>query len=158
GRRGIFRRGTFILIQKFGKPSPMGGVQIRPVERLDARNDPPVPPPPDFDEIFETCSQFVWCVLAKLCVLSADVSDVCQEVFVVVHRRLGDFDGRASIRSWIYGICVRTASEYRRRKWSRKENSVYPVLEAAVAARQDDDLHHCRAKEFLESVLDQPRR
>jgi RNA polymerase sigma-70 factor (ECF subfamily) len=111
--------------------------------------------PLDFDEIFETCSQFVWCVLAKLGVPSADVPDVCQEVFVVVHRRLGDFDGRTSIRSWIYGICVRTASHYRRSKRSRKENSVYPVPEPAVAARQDDEVQHRRAKELLESILDE---
>jgi RNA polymerase sigma-70 factor (ECF subfamily) len=133
----------------------MGGVQVRSAESLEVGADRPAMAAPDFDEIFETCSQFVWCVLAKLGVPSADVPDVCQEVFVVVHRRLGAFDGRASLRSWIYGICVRTASDYRRRKRSRKENSVYPVPEAAVAPRQDDDLHHRRAARFLESVLEE---
>jgi RNA polymerase sigma-70 factor (ECF subfamily) len=143
------------LIQKSGKPSPMGGVQVRQAETLEARPDAPAVSQLDFDEIFETCSGFVWCVLAKLGVPSADVPDVCQEVFVVVHRRLGDFDGRTSIRSWIYGICVRTASHFRRRKRSRKENSVYPVPETPVAARQDEELHHRRAKKFLDAVLDE---
>jgi RNA polymerase sigma-70 factor (ECF subfamily) len=143
------------LIQKSGKPPPIGGVQVRPAETFDTHRENPAIAGLDFDEIFETCSGFVWCVLAKLGVPGADVPDVCQEVFVVVHRRLGDFDGRTSIKSWIYGICVRTASDYRRRKRSRKENSVYPVPETPVAARQDDELHHRRAAEFLESVLDE---
>jgi RNA polymerase sigma-70 factor (ECF subfamily) len=50
---------------------------------------------------------------------------------------------------------VRTASHYRRSKRARKENSVYPVPEAAVAARQDDELQHRRSKALLESVLDE---
>src|SRR5690606_10275159 len=30
------------------------------------------------------------------------------------HRRLADFDGRTSIRNWLYGIAKRVVSDYRR--------------------------------------------
>lgn len=50
------------------------------------------------------------------------VDDALQDVFLVAHRRLGDFDGRASIRAWLYGIAKRVASDYRRgtRRGSRR--------------------------------------
>jgi RNA polymerase sigma-70 factor (ECF subfamily) len=47
-----------------------------------------------------------------------DTEDVAQEVFAVVHRKLEQFDG-ANLAGWIYGICKRTASQYRRRVWFR---------------------------------------
>ena len=53
--------------------------------------------------------------LLKHGVREADVPDVCQETFVVVHRKLAEFEGRSALKTWIYGICARTASDYRRR-------------------------------------------
>jgi RNA polymerase sigma-70 factor (ECF subfamily) len=43
------------------------------------------------------------------------LDDALQEVFIVVHRRLGDFEGRASLRTWIYAITYRVAQSHRRR-------------------------------------------
>jgi RNA polymerase sigma-70 factor (ECF subfamily) len=67
-----------------------------------------------FDEVFREHAPFVWRALRRLGVSEADADDVCQEVFVVVHRKLPEFEGRSSLRTWIYGICVRTASSHRR--------------------------------------------
>jgi len=133
----------------------MGSVHARPAEPNDSlEGSPPESPGADFDEVFEAYSYFVWCVLGKLGVRSADVPDVCQDVFVVVHRRLGDFDGRTSIRSWIYGICVRTASDYRRRMRARREHGTFPVPEQSVLPGQVEQLERRRACDFLQQVLD----
>jgi len=35
-------------------------------------------------------------------------------VFLIVHRRLGQFEGRSALKTWIYGIAVRVAKNYRR--------------------------------------------
>jgi RNA polymerase sigma-70 factor (ECF subfamily) len=64
--------------------------------------------------------QFVWRVLRRLGVSVADVDDVCQEVFLVVHFKLPEFEGRSTVRTWLYGICVRTASDYRRGRARRQ--------------------------------------
>ena len=48
----------------------------------------------------------------------ADAEDLTQEVFVVVQRRLGDFDGR-NLPGWLYAITTRTLSDHRRRRWFR---------------------------------------
>ena len=34
----------------------------------------------------------------------AQLDDAVQEVFLVVHRRLAEFEGRSSIRTWVFGI------------------------------------------------------
>lgn len=64
---------------------------------------------------------YVWRVLRRLGVAEADVDDVCQEVFLVVHRKLAEFEGRSTIRTWMYGIAVRAAADYRKRAHRRHE-------------------------------------
>jgi RNA polymerase sigma-70 factor (ECF subfamily) len=60
-------------------------------------------------------------VLRYLGVREADVPDVCQEVFVTVHRKIDGFEGRSSLRTWLYRICQRAASDHRRRAYVRRE-------------------------------------
>jgi RNA polymerase sigma-70 factor (ECF subfamily) len=80
---------------------------------------------------------FVWRALRHLGVRRADLPDVCQEVFIVVHRRLPDFDTtKSSLSTWIYGICMRTASQYRRRSPHFREVSELDAREEWVGADQ----------------------
>ncbi len=65
---------------------------------------------PSLPEIFREYAPFVWRALRRLGIPESDVEDVCQEVFVVVHQRLGDFEGRSSLRTFILLIFERTAS------------------------------------------------
>lgn len=44
----------------------------------------------------------------------SEVDDLVQEVFVIVQRRLKDYDGRASLRSWVYQIARGVVSNHRR--------------------------------------------
>lgn len=39
-----------------------------------------------------------------------------QEVFVVVHKKLATFEGRSSVRTWILGILIYAARNYRRKE------------------------------------------
>ena len=109
---------------------------------------------PSFEEVFDTYSPFVWRVLGKLGVFPSDAADVCQEVFIVVYRRLGDYDGRASLRSWIYGICTRVAADHRRRRAGRRERPEDPLPELALSSHQEGDLERRRAEALLAKTLD----
>jgi RNA polymerase sigma-70 factor (ECF subfamily) len=112
---------------------------------------------PDFRSIFETYGPFVARVLRQLDVPSADRHDLRQEIFVAVHRRLHEFDGRSSLRSWIYGICVRLVSTYRRSARVRREQpcgSPEPALSGVRdAASEDRDLDSRRAFAHAEALL-----
>jgi RNA polymerase sigma-70 factor (ECF subfamily) len=79
---------------------------------------------PDFASVFQENLDYVWRVLRCLGVPSADVDDVCQEVFVVVHRRLPEYEARGTMRAWLYGIARRVWSDQRRRAWRQHERTV----------------------------------
>jgi RNA polymerase sigma-70 factor (ECF subfamily) len=49
---------------------------------------------------------------------SPDSDDIAQNVFVVVHRRLPDFDGN-NIAGWLYRITVNQVKDHKRSAWER---------------------------------------
>ncbi|MGH7282481.1 MAG: RNA polymerase sigma factor [Polyangiaceae bacterium] len=67
-----------------------------------------------FDRIYDAHFAFVWRTARRLGVGESDVSDVAQEVFLVVHRRLDSFEHRGAVKTWLYGILRRVVSDYRR--------------------------------------------
>lgn len=58
----------------------------------------------DLSQVYVDNVDFVWRLVARLGVSSPAVPDLVQDVFLVVHRRLADFDGQASVRAWLAGI------------------------------------------------------
>lgn len=69
---------------------------------------------PSFEAIYEQFFDFVWRSSRRLGVEEAALDDAVQEVFVVVHRKLHTFQGRSSLRTWLFSITLRVASEHRR--------------------------------------------
>jgi len=69
---------------------------------------------PAFDEIYDEHFAFVWRSVRRLGVADGAVDDVVQEVFIVVHRRLAEFAGRSSLRTWLFGIALRVVRDHRR--------------------------------------------
>ena len=68
----------------------------------------------DFDAVYEEHFPFVWRSLRRLGVDGHSMDDATQDVFLVVHRRLGDFEGRSTVRTWLFGIARRIARDRRR--------------------------------------------
>jgi RNA polymerase sigma-70 factor, ECF subfamily len=87
-------------------------------------------------------------------VRESDIEDVCQEVFVVVHRRLGDFEGRSTVKTWIYGIAVRTASDYRKRASHVRELATDSPPEQLSRDNPDEALAAHQARATLDRLLD----
>jgi RNA polymerase sigma-70 factor (ECF subfamily) len=75
----------------------------------------------DSRQVFDENAPFVWRTLRYLGVPESDLADVCQEVFITVHRKLAGFEGRSALRTWLYRICQRAASDFRRRAYVRRE-------------------------------------
>lgn len=70
----------------------------------------------DLSAIYRAHQDYVARVLHHCGLDAGLIDDALQDVFLVVHRRLADFDGRTSIRNWLYGIARRVVSDYRRGK------------------------------------------
>jgi RNA polymerase sigma-70 factor (ECF subfamily) len=96
---------------------------------------------------------FLWRATLALGVPAADAEDLCQDVMLVVHRRLPAFDGQ-SLRGWLYGICVRVVSDYRRSARVRRERPTDVIPERAYEATQLAELDGRRAEEKLRRALD----
>jgi RNA polymerase sigma-70 factor, ECF subfamily len=88
-------------------------------------------------QIYAEHARYVWRVLRRLGVPEANAADATQDVFVVVHRRLGEFEGRARMTTWLFQICLRVASDRRKSARRRPEILDESLLEAAVDGAPD---------------------
>ena len=69
---------------------------------------------PSFARVYQEYFGFVWRNALSLGVRASALDDVTQEVFVIVHRRLGEFEGRSSFRTWLSGIVLNVVRHHRR--------------------------------------------
>jgi RNA polymerase sigma-70 factor (ECF subfamily) len=69
---------------------------------------------PTFAEVYESCFAFAWRTARRLGTPEANLDDVVQEIFVVAYRKLNEFEGRSSIKTWIYGIVFNVVRAHRR--------------------------------------------
>jgi RNA polymerase sigma-70 factor (ECF subfamily) len=106
-----------------------------------------------FKQMFEEHSAFVWRVLRRHGVPERELEDACQEVFIVVHRRLSEFERRSSLRTWIYGIAVRVALGLRRRAFMRRELLVTGPEDVSSPFDLVDMYARYEAQRMLQSAL-----
>jgi len=90
---------------------------------------------PSFDEVYEAHFAFVWRVLRTFGVSETGLEDAAQDVFVVVHRRLPEFEGRAAVTTWLFAIARRVAGAYRRR--AGRDTRVEPLVDDELVANVD---------------------
>jgi RNA polymerase sigma-70 factor (ECF subfamily) len=74
----------------------------------------PVRVVPALEHVYRDHFAFVWRSLLRLGIPRSSVEDVAQDVFLVVRRRLVDYDPSRSLPAWLFGIVRRVASEWRR--------------------------------------------
>ena len=101
----------------------------------------------EFRKIYDEHVAFVWRSLRRLGVPESAVKDVVQDVFLVVHRRLQDFEPRAKVTTWLFRICLHAARDHRRKAHVRREilddddlssaADDSPMVEEALERRDD---------------------
>jgi RNA polymerase sigma-70 factor (ECF subfamily) len=69
---------------------------------------------PEFEDVYEQHVDFAWRSLARLGVRPEALEDATQELFLVVHRRLGEFEGRSALTTWLFAIALRVARRHLR--------------------------------------------
>src|SRR3954468_16715186 len=72
--------------------------------------------PLSFEAVYETHFDFVWRSLRRRGLTEPRIDDAVQDVFLVIHRKLSDFQQRSSLKTWIFGIVVRVAHDHHRSK------------------------------------------
>lgn len=111
----------------------------------------------EFEGIFRQHGAFVARVLRRFGVKPSDVPDASQDVFLVVHRKLPEFEQRAAHRTWLYRICACVAADYRKRAHRRYERVGDERLDAATPEPQERKAAERQLAACLERALDELR-
>ncbi len=112
-------------------------------------------------EMIREHAAFVFRVLKHLGVAEQQLDDMSQEVFVIALRQLAHFEGRSSLRTWIFGICRNVARRARLEGRLLADLATAQLADAIEPARQDHELWlkqaHARLLEAL-AELDEEQR
>ena len=98
--------------------------------------------------------QPIYSLLARAVQDRADAADLTQEVFVKVFRGVGSFHGESSLRTWIYRIALREASN-QRRWWTRHKQPEIPIEQEMVESESGQPV---LLKEMLVDPAESPLR
>jgi RNA polymerase sigma-70 factor (ECF subfamily) len=118
---------------------------------------------PEFKRIYEEHLPFMWRAARHLGVAASAIEDVLQDVFIVVHRRLREFEGRSSMRTWMYGILLHVVRNHRR-SLRRRGAEPMPSLDEIAVAHSGGPHEAAETAEAMRTVqalleeLDDPRR
>jgi len=96
--------------------------------------------------------QPIFSLLARTVQDRADAADLTQEVFVKVFRGIRSFHGESSLRTWIYRIALREASN-QRRWWARHKQQEVPIEQEFS---DGDGASPVRLKEMLVDPSESP--
>jgi RNA polymerase sigma-70 factor (ECF subfamily) len=107
-----------------------------------------------FEAIYGEHFAFVWRCLRGLGVPEAGLDDAAQDVFVIVHRRLSEFRGESTLRTWLYAIVRNVASNARRSQRRKGELAELPVDAAASAGDPLQSAQDRQAARFVQSFLE----
>jgi RNA polymerase sigma-70 factor (ECF subfamily) len=115
-----------------------------------------------FHDVYEQYFEFVWRSLRLLGVAAASLDDAVQDVFGTVLRQLPHFEGRSSLRTWVFGITQYTAANHRRSV--RRKSAPLEPLHDRLASHEASPLAHAEAKQLADVIfrfceeLDEGRR
>jgi RNA polymerase sigma-70 factor (ECF subfamily) len=81
----------------------------------------------------------------------ADTADITQEVFIKVFRSIRSFHGEASLRTWLYRIALREASN-QRRWWSRHKRQEITIDSSDLDPEDSEGSSFCLSSKLADSA------
>ncbi len=113
-----------------------------------------------FERVYDEHVEFIWRSARRLGVSEGAIDDVVQQVFLVLHRRFGEFESRSSFRTWLFAILLRVVREHRRalrRKsphWFGKRVEVDELADSSSKSCPAEALERAEAWQILEDLLE----
>ncbi len=75
-----------------------------------------------FEEVFQLYQDLVYNLAAHTLADKSEAMDVTQEVFLTLHRKIHQFRGESSLKTWLYRVTLNQASN-RNRWWKHRRRS-----------------------------------
>lgn len=115
----------------------------------------------DLNAVVSEHAPFVWRVLRHLGVPESQLDDLSQEVFLLLLERPDAFQGRSTLRTFLYGVCRNIARSARQKRRSQREQGVEVVPDQEAPALQERSLwlkeNRARLIEVLDELSDEQR-
>lgn len=146
-----------LLAELHATPAPVGAAEGKPLAALPEQ----AVTSPTLLQLHRSYFDFTWRSLRNLGVARLDLEDAVQDVWLAAHRQLGTFEGRSTPRTWLFGITLNTARNYRRR--ARRHPAAAPLSDQVATLGPSPDVEHegsealALVRRFVEQ-LDEPRR
>jgi RNA polymerase sigma-70 factor (ECF subfamily) len=109
----------------------------------------------DLRRLYEEYADFVRRAVIRLGGPRADIDDLVQDVFMVALKRGSTFEGRSTLKTWLYGIAIRVVGAARRRVRVRELFGLRFAVPEHVERRTPEDLFERReASRTVYEILD----
>lgn len=102
--------------------------------------------------LYEEHADAVFRALRRWGVRDSAAEDALQEVFLIASRKLSEFEGRSTHRTWLFGIALRVARGTRR---ARAHEAIGDVEPEGHEAPVDEKVDAMRAARLLDELLAQ---
>jgi len=111
---------------------------------------------PSFDSVYDGFFPYIWRSVQRLGIPPSQADDVVQEIFIIVHRRLPEFEGRSTLKTWLYGIALWVARAHRLQLRRPGEHVVVDTdhLRAPEESRPDERAENAEAARLVNALLD----
>ena len=108
-----------------------------------------------FGMLIAQYSQPLYSLIARSLQDPADAADITQEVFIKVFRSIRSFHGDASLRTWLYRIALREASN-QRRWWTRHKRQEITIDTPLSTTESEDGEESMCLSGILTDTTDSP--
>ena len=100
-------------------------------------------------ELYARTSRRIYRLLLRMTGNEEAASDLAQETYLRAFARIGDFDARSTVATWLYRIAVNEALQHLRRLQRERDRSESVLPDVAAPGSQD---HHAATLDVAEAL------
>lgn len=111
------------------------------------------------DEIMDTYGQMIQQLAYTYVKDKSIAEDLTQDIFIKVYKKLEQYDGRASIKTWIYQIAINHCKDYLK-SWYHRKVMLTEKMSEMIASKRDNIeqqiIEKNEEKQLVNAVLQLP--